>query len=157
MANEDNLNGYGFHERTASEQREIAKMGGKASGKARRKKANLKNALNTILTAETTSETAQILEELGFENTNEMAIMLSLTQQALKGNVRAIELINKMTTSEKDDLDRKEQRARIKALEIANKAASEKQDVQDSQVIIVDEWKEEENEPSDEHTEERES
>ena len=157
MANEDNLNGYGFHERTASEQREIAKMGGKASGKSRRKKANLKNALNIILTAEATSKTAQILEELGFENTNEMAIMLSLTQQAMKGNVRAIELINKMATSEKDDLDRKEQRARIKALEIANKAASEKQDVQDSQVIIVDEWKEEENESSDEHTEERES
>ena len=143
MANEDNLNGYGFHERTASEQREIAKMGGKASGKSRRKKANLKNALNTILTAEATSETAKILEELGFENTNEMAIMLSLTQQAMKGNVRAIELINKMATSEKDDLDRKEQRARIKALEIANKAASENQDVQDSQVIIVDEWKDE--------------
>ena len=157
MANEDNLNGYGFHERTASEQREIAKMGGKASGKSRRKKADLKNALNTILTAEATSKTAQILEELGFENTNEMAIMLSLTQQAMKGNVRAIELINKMATSEKDDLDRKEQRARIKALEIANKSASEKQDVQDSQVIIVDEWKEEENESSDEHTEERES
>lgn len=155
MANEDNLKPQ--NKRTKSEQREIAKMGGKASGKARRKKANLKNALNTILTAEATSKTAQLLEELGFENTNEMAIMLSLTQQAMKGNVRAIELINKMATSEKDDLDRKEQRARIKALEIANKAASEKQDVQDSQVIIVDEWKEEENEPSDEHTEERES
>ena len=140
-----------------NEQREIAKMGGKASGKSRRKKADLKNALNTILTAETTSETAQILEELGFDNTNEMAIMLSLTQQAMKGNVRAIELINKMATSEKDELDRKEQRARIKALEIANKSASEKQDVKDSQVIIVDEWKEEENESSDEHTEERES
>lgn len=143
MANEDNLNGYGFHERTASEQREIAKMGGKASGKSRRKKANLKNALNTILTAEATSETAQILEELGFENTNEMAIMFSLTQQAMKGNVRAIELINKMATSEKDDLDRKEQRARIKALEIANKAASEHQNIQDEQLIIVDEWKDE--------------
>lgn len=155
MANEENLKPQ--NKRTKSEQREIAKMGGKASGKARRKKANLKNALNTILTAEATSKTAQILEELGFENTNEMAIMLSLTQQAMKGNVRAIELINKMATSEKDDLDRKEQRARIKALEIANKAASEKQDVQDSQVIIVDEWKEEENESSDEHTEERES
>lgn len=153
MANEENLKKI----RSTSEARELGKKGGKASGKARRKKANLKNALNTILTAEATSKTAQILEELGFENTNEMAIMLSLTQQAMKGNVRAIELINKMATSEKDDLDRKEQRARIKALEIANKAASEKQDVQDSQVIIVDEWKEEENESSDEHTEERES
>lgn len=155
MANEDNL----IHnsKRSPSEVRENGRKGGIASGKSRRKKANLKNALNTILTAEATSKTAQILEELGFENTNEMAIMLSLTQQAMKGNVRAIELINKMATSEKDDLDRKEQRARIKALEIANKAASEKQDVQDSQVIIVDEWKEEENESSDEHTEERES
>ncbi|MDZ5439312.1 stress-induced protein [Enterococcus cecorum] len=153
MANEENLKKI----RSTSEARELGKKGGKASGKSRRKKANLKNALNTILTAEATSKTAQILEELGFENTNEMAIMLSLTQQAMKGNVRAIELINKMATSEKDDLDRKEQRARIKALEISNKAASEKQDVQDSQVIIVDEWKEEENESSDEHTEERES
>lgn len=141
MANEDNLKPQ--NKRTKSEQREIAKMGGIASGKARRKKANLKNALNTILTAEATSKTAQILEELGFENTNEMAIMLSLTQQAMKGNVRAIELINKMATSEKDDLDRKEQRARIKALEIANKAASENQNIQDEQLIIVDEWKDE--------------
>ena len=154
MANEDNL----IHnsKRSPSEVRENGRKGGIASGKSRRKKANLKNALNTILTAEATSKTAQILEELGFENTNEMAIMLSLTQQAMKGNVRAIELINKMATSEKDDLDRKEQRARIKALELANKAVSENQDVKDSQVIIVDEWKEEENE-SDEHTEERES
>ncbi|WP_171333738.1 stress-induced protein [Enterococcus cecorum] len=152
MANEENLKKI----RSTSEARELGKKGGKASGEARRKKANLKNALNTILTAETTSETAQILEELGFDNTNEMAIMLSLTQQAMNGNVRAIELINKMATSEKDELDRKEQKARIKQLELANKAASEKQDVQDSQVIIVDEWKEEENE-SDEHTEERES
>ena len=155
MSNEENL----IHnsKRSPSEVRENGRKGGIASGKSRRKKANLKNALNTILTAEATSKTAQILEELGFENTNEMAIMLSLTQQAMKGNVKAIELINKMATSEKDDLDRKEQRARIKALEIANTAASENQDVKDSQVIIVDEWKEEENESSDEHTEERES
>lgn len=144
MANEENLNGYGFHERPASEQREIAKMGGIASGKARRKKANLKKALNTILTAEATNKTAAVLESLGFENTNEMAIMLSLTQQALKGNVRAIELINKMATSEKDELDRKEQKARIKQLELSNKAAAEDTTVNDEQIIIVDEWQEDE-------------
>ena len=144
MANEENLNGHGFHERSASEQREIAKMGGIASGKARRKKANLKKALNTILTAEATHKTAAVLESLGFENTNEMAIMLSLTQQALKGNVRAIELINKMATSEKDELDRKEQKARIKQLELSNKAAAEDTTVNDEQIIIVDEWQEDE-------------
>lgn len=149
MANEENLNGHGFHERSASEQREIAKMGGIASGKARRKKANLKKALNTILTAEATNKTAAVLESLGFENTNEMAIMLSLTQQALKGNVRAIELINKMATSEKDELDRKEQKARIKQLELSNKAAAEDTTISDEQIIIVDEWQEDEEEADD--------
>ncbi|CAI3406913.1 stress-induced protein [Enterococcus cecorum] len=138
MANEENLKKI----RSTSEARELGKKGGKASGKSRRKKANLKNALNTILTAEATSETAQILEELGFENTNEMAIMFSLTQQAMKGNVRAIELINKMATSEKDELDRKEQKARIKQLELANKAAAEDTAVSDEQIVIVNEWQE---------------
>lgn len=142
MANEENLKKI----RSTSEARELGKKGGKASGKARRKKANLKNALNTILTAEATSKTAQILEELGFENTNEMAIMLSLTQQAMKGNVRAIELINKMSTSEKDDLDRKEQKARIKQLELSNKAAAEDVAINDEPIIIVDEWQEDEEE-----------
>ena len=138
MANEENLKKI----RSTSEARELGKKGGKASGKARRKKANLKNALNTILTAEATSKTAQILEELGFDNTNEMAIMLSLTQQAMNGNVRAIELINKMATSEKDELDRKEQKARIKQLELANKAAAEDTAVSDEQIVIVNEWQE---------------
>ncbi|CAI3287443.1 stress-induced protein [Enterococcus cecorum] len=140
MANEENLKKI----RSTSEARELGKKGGKASGKARRKKADLKKALNIILTAETTGKTAQILESLGFENTNEMAIMLSLTQQALKGNVRAIELINKMATSEKDELDRKEQKARIKQLELSNKAAAEDTTVNDEQIIIVDEWQEDE-------------
>ena len=38
MANEQNLIGHGFHERTASEQREIARAGGVRSGEARREK-----------------------------------------------------------------------------------------------------------------------
>lgn len=145
MANEENLKKI----RSTKEARELGKKGGIASGKARRKKANLKKALNTILTAEATNKTAAVLESLGFENTNEMAIMLSLTQQALKGNVRAIELINKMATSEKDELDRKEQKARIKHLELSNKAAAEDTTVNDEQIVIVDEWREDEVETDD--------
>lgn len=108
MANEENLKKI----RSTKEARELGKKGGIASGKARRKKANLKKALNTILTAEATNKTAAVLESLGFENTNEMAIMLSLTQQALKGNVRAIELINKMANEQntKDKTPKKERR-----------------------------------------------
>jgi hypothetical protein len=45
MANEQNLIGHGFHERTASEQREIAKKGGIASGEARREKKLIKDRI----------------------------------------------------------------------------------------------------------------
>jgi Stress-induced bacterial acidophilic repeat motif. len=47
--NERNLKGYGFHERTADEQREIASKGGIASGKARRDMKLLRECLNEIL------------------------------------------------------------------------------------------------------------
>lgn len=47
--NDDNIKGYGFHERTAEEQREIARKGGKASGAARRRKADLRRMAQDIL------------------------------------------------------------------------------------------------------------
>lgn len=45
MANEQNLKGHGFHERTASEQREIARKGGVASGQARREQKLIKDRI----------------------------------------------------------------------------------------------------------------
>ncbi len=47
--NDDNIKGYGFDERTAEEQREIARKGGKASGVARRRKADLRRMAQDIL------------------------------------------------------------------------------------------------------------
>lgn len=47
--NDDNIKGYGFDERTAEEQREIARKGGKASGTARRRKADLRRMAQDIL------------------------------------------------------------------------------------------------------------
>lgn len=47
--NDDNIKGYGFHERTTEEQREIARKGGKASGAARRRKADLRRMAQDIL------------------------------------------------------------------------------------------------------------
>ena len=117
MANEQNLKPA--NKRTKSEHREIAKKGGVASGVARRKKANLKKAFETILQAEVASPNVKKqLEELGFDSTNEMVMM----QKAMKGNVRAFEQISKLTTTDaKDPLDKKEQKARIKRLELDNK------------------------------------
>lgn len=68
MANYENIKGYGFDKRTAREQREIAVMGGKASGKARRRKADFRKTLNMLLTAEIDNEEYKpVLEALGAE------------------------------------------------------------------------------------------
>lgn len=121
MANEQNL--IKNSERTPSERRENAKKAGEASGKARRKKANLKKAFETILQAEVASPNVKKqLEELGFDSTNEMALAMVMMQKAMKGNVRAFEQISKLTTTDaKDTLDKKEQKERIKRLELENK------------------------------------
>ena len=108
---------------TSDEARKYGKKGGVASGKARRKKANLRKAFETILQAEVASPNVKKqLEELGFDSTNEMALAMVMMQKAMKGNVRAFEQISKLTTTDaKDTLDKKEQKARIKRLELDNK------------------------------------
>lgn len=121
MANEQNL--IKNSERTPSERRENAKKAGVASGKARRKKANLKKAFETILQADVASPSVKKqLEDMGFDTTNEMALAMVMMQKAMKGNVRAFEQISKLTTTDaKDNLDKKEQKERIKRLELDNK------------------------------------
>nr|DAS01009.1 MAG TPA: hypothetical protein [Caudoviricetes sp.] len=108
---------------TSDEARKYGKKGGVASGKARRKKANLRKAFETILQAEVASPNVKKqLEELGFDSTNEMALAMVMMQKAMKGNVRAFEQISKLTTTDaKDSLDKKEQKERIKSLQIKNK------------------------------------
>ena len=136
MANEQNL--IKNSERTPSERRENAKKAGEASGKARRKKANLKKAFETILQAEVASPNVKKqLEELGFDSTNEMALAMVMMQKAMKGNVRAFEQISKLTTTDaKDALDKKEQKARIKRLELDNK--KREQEIGTSEVDVKD-------------------
>jgi len=121
MANEQNL--IKNSERTPSERRENAKKAGVASGKARRKKANLKKAFETILQADVASPNVKKqLEELGFESTNEMALAMVMMQKAMKGNVRAFEQISRLTAIDtKDSLDKREQKERIKRLELDNR------------------------------------
>lgn len=121
MANEQNL--IPANKRSKSEARENGSKGGIASGKARRKKANLRKAFETILQAEVASPNVKKqLEELGFDSTNEMALAMVMMQKAMKGNVRAFEQISKLTTTDaKDSLDKKEQKERIKSLQIKNK------------------------------------
>ncbi|KGR72889.1 stress-induced protein [Streptococcus phocae subsp. salmonis] len=120
MANNENL--IPNSERTPSELREMTKKGGINSGRSRRRKADLKKAFETILKADVASnKTKQQLKSLGFEATNEMALAMVMMQKAMKGDVRAFEQISKLTSIDsKDALDRKEQRERIKSLQLEN-------------------------------------
>lgn len=79
--NEQNLKGYGFHERTASEQREIASKGGIASGKSRREMKVLREHLNQILD-----------EEIEFDGeivSKKHVIAIKAVEQILKEDISA--------------------------------------------------------------------
>lgn len=112
--NSENLKGHGFHERTASEQRELARLGGIASGEARRKKADFRRTLNLLLTAEIDNpEWTPFLKALGLDSTLESAVNAAMIREAMNGNVKAYEAIRDtlgQTTKSEEDLE--EQRIR---------------------------------------------
>ncbi|HFD5283166.1 TPA: hypothetical protein ACNYVK_001713 [Streptococcus pyogenes] len=119
LANEENL--IPNSERTPSELREMTKKGGIASGKSRRRKKEFKAIIEQALNSTIPHEKAQKkLESLGFDPTFQSAIALKVVEQAVGGNLRAVELIASISTNNKDSLDKKEQRERIKALELEN-------------------------------------
>lgn len=72
--------------RTKEEQKKIATMGGKASGEARRRKRDLRLALEAILEK-------NIKTKDGQEMSGTEAIAAKLYEQALKGNVKAFEVL----------------------------------------------------------------
>lgn len=130
-----------MNQRSKDEARILGSKGGKASGIARRKKADLKKALNTVLTSKVhQSKLANLLEEMGFENSYEMAIVFSMANKATQGDVRAAEWISKTLDNEKDDLDKREQRERIKSLKLDNKERAEANKITDAPINIIDEW-----------------
>lgn len=128
MANYENIKDYGFDKRTAKEQREIAVMGGKASGEARRRKADFRKTLNMLLTAEIDSEEWKpVLEALGVECTLESALNMAMIKEGLAGNVKAYEAIAKYSGQSQqtaaDDEEQKirtERAKRARDLEVGN-------------------------------------
>lgn len=128
VANYENIKDYGFDKRTAKEQREIAAMGGKASGEARRRKADFRKTLNMLLTAEIDSEEWKpVLDALGVECTLESALNMAMIKEGLAGNVKAYEAIAKYAgqsnQTERDDEEqriRTERAKRARDLEVGN-------------------------------------
>lgn len=95
MSKENNL--IPLNERTKEEQREIARKGGIASGKARRKKKLLRQILDEIGESRlNTNEAKDIAKALSINKrdvTYDVAIMFKAVNEALGGNIKAMEFI----------------------------------------------------------------
>ena len=114
MANAENLKGKGFDSRSASERREIAAKGGRASGASRRRKAEFKKSLNLLLTAEVTNDWTPILEGMGLESTLETAMLMAMIRAAVGGDVKAARFVAEYSgQADKTDVDLMEQMAKI--------------------------------------------
>ena len=98
MANEQNL--VPQNKRTKTEQREIARAGGIASGEARRRKKTLKEIGDMIGALKITQpEIRQVLKNAGIEDEDmirDVGMMFTITTKAQKGDPRCAELIAKI-------------------------------------------------------------
>ena len=83
--------------RTKDEAKERGRNGGIASGKVRRRKRAMKEATKLLLDMPLTNQSMEEdLKAMGFpekELTNQMALIVSMWKEALKGNVRAAEFL----------------------------------------------------------------
>lgn len=108
-------------DRSPEEKFAIQSAGGKKSAENRRKKANLRKALDLVLINQApTPKMRKTLKELGYEETTEMAVMLSLIRKALSGDVGAIRLISEISLTNAEIQDRR-QIAEVENIEIRNK------------------------------------
>lgn len=91
MAGQDNL--VPIAKRSPEEVREMGRKGGKASGKARREKKLLKDQINLLLSLPLKDKKAkEKLKALGINADNidnQMAMVISMWQKAIKGDVQA--------------------------------------------------------------------
>ena len=119
--NEENLKGYGFDERTASEQRQIAQKGGTVSGKSRRKKADMRKAVQSMLDNTYSDNSGK---ELSGAEVMALKLFKIATNEKDKNCISAIKLIIELTGQNKDTLTDKKTKTEIKLLEARIKALS---------------------------------
>lgn len=86
-----------FSERTEEEQREIRSKGGKASGKSRRQRKTNKQILELIMDMQLQGKIKKQMEDLGVnpdDLTYQFAVQFVKVQQALGGNIKAMDSID---------------------------------------------------------------
>lgn len=98
MANDENL--IPLNERSKSEQREIQRQGGIASGKARRRKRSMKEAANIYLSLPVSDKrrwnkiARKYVDPEDIDN--QMAMIIGLTEAATAGDARAANVLVKL-------------------------------------------------------------
>lgn len=136
MANESNL--IPLTELTEEERRAMASKAGKASVAARRRKKSMKDAMNLLLSLPVDESNKAKMERLGIDPSaadNQMLMLISAFQQAVKGNVRAMEFIKDLTgAAAMTELDKK--RLKVENTKIALEA--EKIKIQKEKLICGD-------------------
>ncbi len=95
MANEKNLeNGKATQFRTGEEQARTAQKGGKASGAARRQKKALSDLAKMIAEAPASAKDTRALVRIGIEEesaTNNARVVAAVFEEAVSGNIKAVE------------------------------------------------------------------
>lgn len=105
MPGEDNL--IPFNERTEEEQRKIRSAGGRASGVSRRRKKSLREAADLYLSLPVANRRAR--NKISAEGVdpedidNQMAMIVGLTQRAIKGDAKAAKIIVDLIGPEKQE------------------------------------------------------
>lgn len=139
MANEENL--IPFDKRSVNEARESGKKGGIKSGQARRKKKSMKQAMNLLLSLPVSDENAQRLAQLGIDADdadNQMLMMVSMMQRAIKGNVTAAQFIanitgsTAMTEAEREKIKLEKKRLKLEEAKLLHNDTAE-----DESVVII--------------------
>ena len=89
--------------RTKEEQREIARKGGIASGESRRRSRSMKTILKQMARMDVINEDLKaILESMGVDPTQDVAMAFSIVNEAIRGNVRAFDAYMKYTVPDND-------------------------------------------------------
>lgn len=107
MPNEKNL--IPFDERTEEEQREIRASGGRASGVSRRRKRSLREAADLYLSLPVSNKrsrnkmSAEGIDQEDIDN--QMAMIVGLTQRAIRGDAKAAKIIVDLIGPEKKEDD----------------------------------------------------
>jgi len=139
MANEKNL--IPVTKRTKSEAREISKKGGQASGAARRKKKTMKQVANYLLSLPVDEKLQEEMIQSGIavdETDNQTALVFSMMQRAIKGNVTAAQFIaditgsTAMTEAEREKIKLEKKRLKLEEAKLLHNDTAE-----DESVVII--------------------